>query len=264
MSQKQPQQQSQSDTPDEQTDSQQYQDTLVGKSPVVDTTLILKKYNTGGHKTVVDSFPDEDNDTTITEKTAKDPTPQPDVIVPPGLEYPRQRDHYTVSQYKVRKGDPSRSYRLKVFDITINREDHPDTTDHYTDVISQLNSISDLNDKLRKIDSYKAAVENADLIRTYERRYDMLQLIWNKDVIDEYVTRNPTPRQFEINQFSQGFFGIPHLYADCINRLIDKKFVNEDIGHDSVAWGSFITGPQHFSKAYKILKHFYEVPDKYK
>lgn len=237
----------------------QQQTTLRSDDPVLNTALYIKKYCSGGSKVVLDSLPNASRSSeTLTETSTGRAREK--------FEYPIERDDndYIVRRYRYRNGDRASSVRsiIKEFDIRVIKDEHPDVAMHFESTIEKLQDITALESDIKELSTFDELVENADVIRTYEKRYQMLQDIFHKNTLNETLIGSPTPREFEIDQFPQGFYGVPHLYSSHANSVINEYLRTHDLGHDSTAWGSFIVEPQEFSEVYELLKPFYMTPEK--
>lgn len=240
-------------------DVTQQQATLQSEAPVLDTQLLIKKYCNGGAKTVIDSLP---NPTRSGETLAETTTGKAREKV----EYPidRDDDEYTVTRYRYRTGDKPTSVRsiIKEFDIRVVKDANPELATHIDSTITKLNEIPAIKSSIESLSTFSELSENAAVIRKYEKRYQMLQDIYHKNTLSDVLIGSPTPREFEITQFPQGFYGIPHLYSSHANSVIDDYLKEQNLGHDSIAWGSFIVDPQDFSEVHELLKPFYMTPEK--
>jgi hypothetical protein len=240
-------------------DTTQQQATLRSEPPVLDTELLIKKYCSGGAKTVIEALPNPTrNGETLTETTTGRAREE--------VEYPINRDdEYTITRYRYRTGDSPSSIRsiIKQFDIRIVKDTNPELASHIESTVTKLNEIESLHSDIQELSTFSELTENAEVIQTYEKRYQMLQDIYHKNTLNETLIGSPTPREFEINQFPQGFYGIPHLYSSHANNVINDYLQEKDLGHDSVAWGSFIVEPKDFSEVYGLLKPFYMTPEKW-
>lgn len=228
-----------------------YQQTLVGDSPVLDDELIVEKYWDGGHRQVIDSLPGEDSHLDLQETSSK--------IGSPEVEYPRERDHYDVSKFTGYYDGKSRS-EYKVFDIQIDREEHPEDAERIEDLLSELRRLPGLEEEIGQYDSFQKLQSNSETVREYEALYGALKSAWDNDSLAEYATGTRRPRMFEVDQFPQGFYGVPRLFHSHADQLVGEKLQDEDLGSHSVAWGSFILEPEDFSQVHDLLEPFYHTP----
>lgn len=229
-----------------------YQETLVGDSPVLDGELIVEKYWDGGHRQVIDSLPGEDSNLDLQETSSK--------IGSPEVEFPRSRDHYDVSKFTGYYDGRSRS-EYKVFDIEIDRDEHPEDAERIEDLLSQLRRLPDLEEQIKQYDSFQELEENAETVREYEALYGALKGAWDNDSLASYATGKQRPRMFEVDQFPQGFYGVPRLFHSHADQLVGEKLQEQDLGSHSVVWGSFIVEPENFSQVHDLLEPFYHTPE---
>jgi len=228
-----------------------YQQTLVGESPVLDDELIIEKYWDGGHRQVVEGLPGEDSYLDLQETHSK--------IGSPVVEYPRERDHYTVSKFTGYYDGKSRA-EYKVFDIQVDREEHPEDAERLENLLTQLRRLPELEDEIKQYDSFQELQSDSDRVREYEALYGALKSAWDKDSLASYATGSRRPRMFEVDQFPQGFYGVPRLFHSHADQLIGDKLQKDDLGSHSVAWGSFIVEPEDFSQVHDLLEPFYHTP----
>jgi hypothetical protein len=228
-----------------------YQETIVGDSPVLDEELIVEKYWEGGHRQVIDCLPGEDSHLDLKESHSKVGEPQ--------VEYPRERDHYTVSKFTGYYNGRSRS-EYKVFDIKIDREEHPDEAERIENLLSQLRRLPQLEEEISQYDCFEELEENAETVREYEALYGSLKSAWDNDSLASYATGKRSPLMFEVDQFPQGFYGVPRLFNGHADQLIGDKLEEEDLGSHSVVWGSFILKPEDFTAVHDLLEPFYHIP----
>lgn len=228
-----------------------YQETIVGDSPILDEELIIEKYWDGGHRQVVDELPDEDSHLDLQETSSK--------IGAPEVEYPRSRDHYDVSKFTGYYDGRSRS-EYKVFDIQVDHEEHPEDAERIEELLERFHTIPELEEEIGQYDSFQELEENSDTVREYESLYGALRSAWDKDSLANYATGTRRPRMFEVDQFPQGFYGVPRLFHSHADQLIGDKLQEEDLGSHSVAWGSFIVEPEDFSQVHDVLEPFYHTP----
>lgn len=236
-----------------------YQETITGESPVLDEELLIKK-SEHGHKTLINELPqpESSSDHKIRETESGDGRQS-------HIDYPRNQTHCTVHRYRHSK-NYSKSFHvstIKKFNITIDRDEHEEAAERIETVINNLSQISTLKEQINNISTFEELVQNADLIRAYDTYYSLLQDIFHKDSIASHVTgeTHQTPRKFEIGQFPQGFYGIPHLYNSHANKIINGELKEKNLGKDSTAWGVFIIDPEDFSEIHNLLQPFYHTPD---
>lgn len=228
-----------------------YQETLVGNSPVLDDELIVQKYWDGGHRQVVDELPGEDDLYVLKETSSKIGSPQ--------VEFPRERDHYTVSKFTAYHDGKSRM-EYKVFDINVDREEHPSDAERIEDLLEQFDKLPRLEEEIDQYTCFEELEENSGTVREYESLYGALKSAWDKDSLAEYATGSRRPRMFEVDQFPQGFYGVPRLFHSHADQLIGEELEEEDLGSHSVVWGSFVVEPEDFSQVHDVLEPFYHTP----
>lgn len=177
----------------------------------------------------------------------------------PEVEYPRERDHYTVSKFTGYYDGRSRS-EFKVFDIQLDRGESPSDAERIEDLLSELRRLPVLEEEIKQYDSFEELQSNSGTVREYEALYGSLKAAWDNDSLAEYATSDRRPRMFEVDQFPQGFYGVPRLFHSHADQLIGDKLQEEDFGSHSVAWGSFIVEPDDFSQVHDLLEPFYHTP----
>lgn len=233
-------------------------DSVVQQSLNVYTdTLVIEKQCDGGSRSVVETVPSPDDDNvSIGEMTNE--------VGKPRVEYPRDRDHCTVSKYKKRKtykyGSTSFNYEYKQFSIDIDREAHPDEAERLEQVVELVSRLPDIESTVSEIDSYDELVSMEGTVREYEALYELVKSIWSKDSLKSYAIKR-TARDFEINQFPQGFYVVPTPHHSTVKQILDDKLQTNDLGFYSLAWGGFIVEPEDFSAVYDIVEPVYHTPD---
>jgi len=219
--------------------------------------LIIEKLENGGHRRVVSELPEHDPDNNISVRPMKSETLKPKV------EYPRERDHLTIHKHR-----ETRTYRnssgygsqYKVFDIEIDREQHPGEAKRIERVVELLREYESLKATIGEFESYDELVSNAELVRRFEAIYNNVKGVWENDSLKSFALTG-TARDFEINQYSQGFYVIYSPYHSTVTQILDEELKTRDLGFNSVAWGGFIVEPEDFSEVYEIVKPAYHTPD---
>lgn len=211
----------------------------------------MKKFWDGGHRQVIDELPGEDDLYDLKQTSSKIGSPQ--------VVFPRERDHYTVDKFTAYHDGRSRM-EYKVFDVEVDREEHPGDAERIEELLEQFDRIPDLEEQINEYGSFQELEENAETVREYESLYGSLKGAWDNDSLASYATGSQRPRRFEVDQFPQGFYGVARLFHSHADELIGEKFQEEDLGSHSVVWGSFIVEPEDFSEVHELLKPFYHVP----
>lgn len=212
----------------------------------------------GGCKSIAVEVPEPDKENNVTvEETASE-------VGKPNVEYPIERDHCTVTKYVKRKSYQSSSYiyryEYKEFDIQLDQEAHPQETERIEHLIEQLQKLPSLKEQVDALDTYDELVENADLIREYEATYRLMKGIWSKDSIRPYALTY-TARDFQVDQFPQGFFCVPGPHHTNVRKILDEKLQAKGIAKYSVAWGGFIVDPENFTEIFEVVEPAYHTPD---
>jgi len=148
----------------------------------------------------------------------------------------------------------------KVFDVEVDREEHPGDAERIEELLADLRQLPELEEEINEYDSFQELEENAETVREYESLYGSLKCAWDNDSLASYATGSQRPRMFEVDQFPQGFYGVPRLFHSHADQLIGEKLQEEDLGSHSVVWGSFIVEPEDFSEVHELLKPFYHTP----
>lgn len=177
----------------------------------------------------------------------------------PEVEYPRNRDHYTVTKFTGYHEGKSRT-EYKEFDIKVDREEYLEDAERIEELLSQLRRLPGLEEEIGQYESFEELEENSDTVREYEALYGALKSAWDNDSLASYATGTRRPRMFEVDQAPQGFYGVPRLFHSHADQLIGDKLQKEDLGSHSVAWGSFIVEPGDFSQVHDLLEPFYHTP----
>lgn len=229
-------------TTDTNTDTQTYED-----------TLIIEKL--GGKLYVRDELPAADGDRESLEET--------DSIPSSSKTYPTTHGHGNVTVYRYRQSRPhvsDRTSKFKEFKISISltgvrRSDAM----RIKQLVSDLEELSELRGEIKSIESFTELREHADTIRAYETRYNVLHNIFREDYVGGTVTgtQEQHPQEFEITQ-RLGNYGVPSLYCEHANQLINEHLKKEGIGQYSVMHGIFAVEPGDFDVIHDTIKPFYK------
>lgn len=228
---------------------------------IYEEKLIVERYQQGGHIQVVDSLPLRKGTEKITEYK-HDPIFRERT-------YPKKKTMNNLS-YEVRKysyfigGRGISDFMLMRLQMDENDFEKPldIIPGKVKDIIEDMRGIEDIDHQLKQAESYEDAVEIAERVKEYQRRFSILKQIWFEETIVPIIVEHNTyvPFEFRYKPIGPGWFQVTGTYHGHIDHLISKRLEEENLGFYSLAWGGFILKRNDFNRVYELLKMFFTIP----
>lgn len=182
----------------------------------------------------------------------------------PDLEFPLEREYLglTVEKYSLVNGRTS-TVESDIKRFTVRLERTPDTepdVERIRDTFDRIRELRALEAQISEANDYEDLLDMVEEVKGFEKRYNMMEKVWEYNCLPEYVTSNVSATMFEIKQYPQGFYLVPMLNNRHVCRLVGKHLESEDMGAYSVMWGGFVIEPGNFSQVHERLEPFYETP----